>query len=78
MLKNGGATLTLNGSHSMSGVTTVNQGTLALNGSLGGSVIKDKLFFFSSYEYQRTDTPNFGNASVLSQPTVLVAWLAAV
>ncbi|MBZ5532775.1 MAG: carboxypeptidase regulatory-like domain-containing protein [Acidobacteriia bacterium] len=40
-------------------------------GSLGGPVVKDKLFFFSSYEYQRTDTPNFGNASVLSQPTVL-------
>src|SRR5215469_6803967 len=40
-------------------------------GSLGGPVVKDKLFFFTTYEYQRLDTPNFGNAGILSAPTVL-------
>jgi autotransporter-associated beta strand protein len=36
--KAGTGTLTLNGTHLFSGVTTVSQGTLALNGILGGSV----------------------------------------
>ncbi len=40
-------------------------------GSLGGPIVKDKLFFFLSYEYQRTDTPNFGNADLQTQRTVL-------
>ena len=42
-----------------------------LGGTLGGPLVKDKLFTFTSYEYQRIDTPNFGNAGVLSAPTVL-------
>jgi len=40
-------------------------------GSLGGPIAKDKLFFFGSYEFQRLDTPNFGNNGILSAPTVL-------
>src|SRR5215831_6910703 len=40
-------------------------------GSLGGPIAKDKLFFFMSYEFQRLDTPNFGNNGILSAPTVL-------
>src|ERR1043166_7890292 len=40
-------------------------------GSLGGRIAKDKLFFFASYEFQRLDTPNFGNNGILSAPTVL-------
>jgi hypothetical protein len=40
-------------------------------GSLGGPIAKDKLFFFASYEFQRLDTPNFGNNGILSAGTVL-------
>jgi autotransporter-associated beta strand protein len=39
LLKNGGGRLTLNGSHSMTGLATIAQGSLALNGSLAGSVL---------------------------------------
>src|SRR5579864_5452416 len=44
---------------------------LYVGGSLGGPIVKDKLFWFTTYEFQRLDTPNFGNASILSAPTVL-------
>lgn len=42
-----------------------------LGGSLGGPIVKDKLFFFTAYEFQRLDTPNFGNVGILTAPTVL-------
>ena len=34
LLKNGAGRFTLNGSHSMSGLSTIGQGTFALNGSV--------------------------------------------
>ncbi|HEY6250064.1 MAG TPA: carboxypeptidase regulatory-like domain-containing protein [Candidatus Angelobacter sp.] len=43
---------------------------LYLGGSLGGPIVKDKLFWFTTYEFQRLDTPNFGNATILNAPTV--------
>src|SRR5215472_16437735 len=42
-----------------------------LNTSLGGPIKKDKLFFFTAYEYRRLDVPVFTNAGILSAPTVL-------
>jgi len=42
-----------------------------MGGTLGGPVIKDKLFFFTAYDYQRADIPLFGNAGILTSPTVL-------
>lgn len=42
-----------------------------LGGSLGGPIVKDKLFWFITYEFQKLDTPNFNNASILTAPTVL-------
>ncbi|HKD14841.1 MAG TPA: carboxypeptidase regulatory-like domain-containing protein [Candidatus Angelobacter sp.] len=42
-----------------------------LGGSLGGPLVKDKFFFFTTYEFQKLDTPNFDNATILSAPTVL-------
>lgn len=42
-----------------------------LGGSLGGPIVKDKLFWFTTYEFQKLDTPNFNNASILTAPTVL-------
>lgn len=44
---------------------------LYVGGSIGGPIVKDKLFFFTTYEFQRLDTPNFGNAGILTAPTVL-------
>jgi autotransporter-associated beta strand protein len=38
LIKSGAGTLTLDGSHAFSGTTAVSEGTLALNGSLGGGV----------------------------------------
>jgi len=32
-----------------------------MGGSLGGPVVKDKLFFFTAYEFQRLDTPFFNS-----------------
>src|SRR5579859_2618668 len=42
-----------------------------MGGSLGGPVVSDKLFFFTSYEFQRLDTPNFGNNGIINAPAVL-------
>ncbi|HEY6351823.1 MAG TPA: TonB-dependent receptor [Candidatus Angelobacter sp.] len=44
---------------------------LYVGGSIGGPIVKNKLFFFTTYEFQRLDTPNFGNAGILTAPTVL-------
>src|SRR5258708_39611562 len=32
-----------------------------MGGLLGGAVVKDKLFFFTAYEFQRLDTPFFNS-----------------
>ena len=37
-----------------------------MGGSLGGPVVKDKIFFFTAYEFQRLDTPFFN--SILNSP----------
>ena len=37
-----------------------------MGGSLGGPVVKDKLFMFTAYEFQRLDTPFFN--SILNSP----------
>jgi hypothetical protein len=37
-----------------------------MGGSLGGPVVKEKLFFFTAYEFQRVDTPFFN--SILNSP----------
>src|SRR5262249_59030249 len=42
-----------------------------MGGSLGGPLVKDRLSFFTSYEFQKGDTPNFGNVGILNAPTVL-------
>lgn len=37
-----------------------------MGGSLGGPIVKNKLFFFTAYEFQRLDTPFFN--SILNSP----------
>jgi len=41
-----------------------------LGGSLGGPLVAGKLFFYTSYEYVKTDTPNFGNNNIINAATV--------
>lgn len=55
----------------ISGVGQAFSQNVYLGGSLGGPIVKDKLFFFTAYEFQRLDTPNFGNVGLLTAPTVL-------
>src|SRR5215510_2840497 len=39
-------------------------------GGLGGPLLPDKLFFYTAYEFQKLDTPNFLNANIINQPQV--------
>ena len=42
-----------------------------LGGGTGGPIVRDKLFFYTSYEYDRSDIPNFDNANILSSSEAL-------
>lgn len=55
----------------LQGITHTSSQNAFMGGTLGGPVVKEKLFFFTSYEFQKGDTPNFGNVGVLTAPTVL-------
>ncbi len=55
----------------LQGLKHVSSQNAFLGGSIGGPVVKDKIFFFSSYEFQKGDTPNVDNAGILTAPTVL-------
>lgn len=47
--------------------------SLYLGGGAGGPIVRDKLFFYTSYEYDRSDIPNFGNANIISSSEALGA-----
>ena len=55
----------------LQGLKHVSSQNAYLGGSLGGPIVKNKFFAFTSYEFQKGDTPNVGNAGVLTAPTVL-------
>jgi hypothetical protein len=42
-----------------------------MGGGIGGPILQNKLFFYTSYEYDRTNTPNFGNANIINAPGVV-------
>src|SRR5216684_1087400 len=39
--------------------------------AIGGPLVQNKLFYYGSYEFQQLNTPNFDNASIPFQPSVL-------
>jgi hypothetical protein len=54
----------------LNGLKPVYSQNAYVGGTVGGPVIKGKAFFFTAYEFQKGDTPNFGNAGILSALTV--------
>lgn len=42
-----------------------------LGGGIGGPIVHDKLFFYTSYEYDRSDIPNFDNANIIQSSEAL-------
>src|SRR5258708_7952585 len=45
--------------------------SLFAGGAIGGPIVQNKVFYYGTYEFVQLNTPNFDNASIPFQPSVL-------